>query len=373
MDVMAGPMPLARYAHALGRYQAGCRFAGNDLRKAFAFASVSAAWATFRRDAGSGDAGPAHEDTIDAMSVLMTGDPRRDAVLLWLADNGAPSIAEAACILARMIGATHRFSKDDRMLLDAARDAIAQPGTKSGPLSRCLAIESGLDESLLRPLAVIAAAMDQLRDDAGFLEMAGTEARYAVPGGAIRHYVAAEPGAAWALNLATLAERSLVAGLPPPPGLVSRGLFRSDVDAEQLAYDLGDGAAVAFGAAYDLFEQLQPDLIRGDRVLAHLSRNARARDAWLLIAALRIVTRTQLSRALGLSRAGADIQAHALADAGLVTLGAGGRIVWQERRPPTTTPSSLDTGPLGQTGAELDEAMAQVDRLLARMSEPKGS
>ena len=370
---MADFMPLARYAHALGQYQAGGRFAGNDLRKASAFASLSAAWATFRRDAGSGDAGPAHEDTIDAMSVLMTDDPRRDAVVLWLADNGAPPIIEAACILARMVGAEHRFSKGDRMLLDAARDAIARPGATSGPLSRCLAIETGLDEGLLHPLAEIAAAVDQLRDDADFLEMAGTEARYAVPGGAIRHYVPAEPGAAWALNLATLAERSLVAGLPPPPGLVSRGLFRSDADAEQLAYDLGDGAAVAFGAAYDLFEQLQPDLIRGERVLAHLSRNARARDAWLVIAALRIVTRTQLSHALSLSRAGADIQAHALADAGLASLEGGGRIVWQERRPSTTTASSLGTGPLGQAGAELDEAMAQVDRLLARMGEPDGS
>ena len=92
-----------------------------------------------------------------------------------------------------------------------------------------------------------------------------------------------------------------------------------------------------------------------------------------MIAALRIVTRTQLSHALSLSRAGADIQAHALADAGLASLEGGGRIVWQERRPSTTTASSLGTGPLGQAGAELDEAMAQVDRLLARMGEPDGS
>lgn len=55
---------------------------------------------------------------------------------------------------------------------------------------------------------------------------------------------------------------------------------------------------------------------------------------WPLIVALGGTSRPQLAHGLGLSRAGAEIHAHALAKAGLVTLEPGGRIVWQSHRMP---------------------------------------
>ena len=95
---MDAALDLTGYAHALGRAHAAWQFAGAELRRASALATVSAAWDIFRRDAGAGDVGPAHETTSAATQLLFAEDPRRDAVLLWLAAHGAPAIAEAAAI-----------------------------------------------------------------------------------------------------------------------------------------------------------------------------------------------------------------------------------------------------------------------------------
>ena len=118
--------------------------------------------------------------------------------------------------------------------------------------------------------------------------------------------------------------------------------------------------------------RLRRRLARGQDALAHLSRNARTREAGLLVAALGACTRTQLARALELSRAGADIQARTLADAGLVDLALGGRIAWARLRQPEVAPQSLDRGPLA--GAVLDprckfdrdRSVARANRRLAR-------
>jgi hypothetical protein len=76
----------------------------------------------------------------------------------------------------------------------------------------------------------------------------------------------------------------------------------------------------------------------------------------------------QLARALNLSRAGGDIQACALADAGLVRLGAGGRVDWIKERLAERLSSGDDqpTNALGAAVADLDASMAAIDRLLAR-------
>ncbi|WP_242187037.1 hypothetical protein [Sphingomonas sp. CARO-RG-8B-R24-01] len=363
---MDAALDLPGYAHALGRAQAAWRFASAELRKASALATVSAAWDIYLRDAGAGDVGPAHETTIAAAQLLSTDDPRRDGVLLWLADHAVPAIAEAAATLARMLGATRRFGTEDQDLLDAARDALAISSATPGPIGTVVAAASGSNHAVLEPLLIVAAAVDRLRGDAGFLEGSGHEVRLPLPRGTLTRYVAAAPAGCWALNLALLGAGAHAAGVPPPPGLASRASFRSGFEPEEIAGGLVRDAAAGWSGAYDRLSWLEPELARGRDALAHLSRNARTRHAWLIIAPMGSCTRTQLARALGLSRAGADIQACALAVAGLVTLGAGGQIAWTRKRPVDASAPPLDQGPLGDAVSDLDANLAQIDRLLAR-------
>lgn len=362
---MDAALDLTGYAHALGRAQGVWRFARPPLRRAAALATISAAWDTFRRDAGAGAVGPAHEAT--PAQLPLAEDPRRDAVLLWLADHGAPAIAEAAGTVARIVGAARRFDADQHALLDAARDALSAPTPVSGPIARLVGGPAGFGTPVLESLRPLAGAVDRLRGDAGFLEGEGAEVRHALSRGALSRYVPAEPAGCWALNLALLGRGATPAGALPPAGLVSRVLFRGDLVAEDIALPLVESACQAWTRAYDRLVWLQPELDRGQEALSHLSRNARTRDAWLLVVALGACTRAQLARALGLSRAGADIQAHALANAGLVTLSAAGKITW--RRGGTAhdkAPDPLDHGPLGSAVSDLDASLAELDRLLAR-------
>ena len=360
-------LDLPGYADALGRAEAAWRFAGSELRRAAAFATISAAWDIFRRDAGAGDVGPAHETTAAGTHLLLSEDPRRDAVLLWLADHAVPAIGEAAAILARMVVAARRFGTEDQALLDAARNVIAHPGKSHGPIGKVVAAASAPDNVVLEPLRSLAAAIDRLRDDPGFLEGSGDAVRLALPRSTLTRYAPAEPAACWALNLALLAHGVQPAGGPSPAGLVSRASFRSDVEPDEIASRVVDDSTAGWTATYNRLLRLEPELARGRDALAHLSRNARTRDAWLVIAALGACRRTQLGRALGLSRAGADIQARALADAELVTLAPGGQITWvRARAERNAARAPLEQGPLRSAVSDLDANLDKIDRLLAR-------
>ena len=366
---MDTPPDLTGFAHALGRAQAAWRFAGGELRRAAALATISAAWDIFRRDAGAGEFGPAHNATTAAAQLMFTEDPRRDAVLLWLADYGVPAVAEAAKAIARMVAAKRRFDSEEHALLDAARDALTPPIIAPVPIGRLIARNIGPDNSAAEPLRNLAESVDRLRCHAGFVESEGAEVRYALPRGTLSRYVSAAPAGCWAFNLALLERGSPANGELPPPGQVSRVLFRRNLDPDVLAVQLVNDASTAWANVYDRLERLERELARGRDALAHLSRNARARDAWLLVAALGACTRAQLGRALGLSRAGADIQAHALADAGLVVLASGGHIAWtRSRGRAEVTPDVLDQGPLGDAMSDVDASLAEIDRLLTGTS-----
>ncbi len=363
---MDNALDLTGYAYALGRAEAAWRFAGAELRRTAALATISNAWDIFRREAGAGDVGRAHKTAPAASLLLVTEDPRRDPVLLWLADHGVLDIAKAATTVARMVGATRRFGAEEQALLGAAQDALANPPAL-GPVARVISGGGGSETPVLEPLLAIAGAVDRLRNDVGFRESEGANVYHALPRGTLSHHVSAEPGGCWALNLALVGRGAQSVGTLPPPGLMSRILFRGELDAEETASHLVDGARLAWSDAYNQLVRLEPQLERGRDALAHLSRNARTSGAWLLVVALSTCTRNQLARALGLSRAGADIQANALADAGLVTLGAGGLIRWREFSASTDlAPAPIDQSRLAIAVSDLDAKMAEIDRLLAR-------
>ncbi|GHH26819.1 hypothetical protein GCM10008023_41880 [Sphingomonas glacialis] len=279
--VMNLPLALSGYALALGRAQAAWRFAHADLRRASALAAVSAAWDIFRRDAGAGDVGPAHENT--AAQLLLTDDPRRDAMLLWLVDHGAPPIAEAAATIAAMVAATHRFGTTQLDLLARARDALVDAGSAR---ERAVIDDPDVEDLPAQSLATLAVAIEGLRNDADFVEGQGSEVRHALPNGTLSHYVAAEPGGCWALNLALLTANVQPSLTLQSAGLVSRALFRNDLEADEIEPHLIERAGAAHNRTYMTLCRLDGQLSRGTDALVHLSRNSRARDAWLLVAAL---------------------------------------------------------------------------------------
>ena len=357
---------LARYAYALGRWQATWRFASPELRRAVSLAQISAAWDIFLRDAGPGDVGPAHEAPESSTALLTSDDPRRDGVLLWLADYGAPVIAEAAALVAHSVGASRGFGAEEQDLLDAARNVPAETA-RPGAIARLLPPLRADAEHAMAPLRAIAATVDQLRGDPAFVESTGDQVHHLLPGGAFSHYVPAPPAAAWALNLALLARSAPLAGTMACPALISRQLFRA-FEPDEIAAALVEGVTAALETGHGLFERIEPELARGREALARMSRNSRTRDAWLLVVALGGMSRAQLARALGLSRAGADIQAHALAEAELVTCSPASSIKWARHRQADTKlvrPDDAVDEPSG-TFEEFDANMAEIDRLLAR-------
>ncbi len=347
--------------YALGGLAGAIRFASPEIRKVASLATVADAWRAYRRDAGIGNVGPAHQPSTDALSILLTDDPRRDAVVLWLAAHGVPPIADAATMVVRMVNATRGFEFDALALLNAAQDALAQAAAGGSLTGACGLADAGPDHPL-HGLARAAVAVDVLIHAPDFAESSGHEALLPLPSRSMRHYVASEPAGCWALNLVLVA-RGIV---PLVTGIVPRTVFRLDVTDARRAAALVDHSTHEALAAFTNLERIESLLGRGRDALAGLSRNARAFEAWTLLAALGTTTRKQLMRALGLSRAGADIQARTLSAARLVGLETGGMV---SPALPGSSPSpsaSLDHGPLCAAAADFDIAMAEIDRFLTR-------
>ncbi|RYD19933.1 MAG: hypothetical protein EOP89_14990, partial [Lysobacteraceae bacterium] len=217
--------------YAIGRLAGAIRFASPELRKVARLATVADAWRAYRRDAGPGDVGPAHRPSPDALSILLTDDTRRDAVVLWLAAHGIPAIADAATVVVRMVNATRGFELDALAVLNAAQDAMTRAAA-GGPLTGACGLADVGPDHPLHGLARAAAAVDVLIRAPDFAEGAGHEALLPLPSRSMRHYVASDPAGCWALNLVLVA-RGVV---QPVTGIVPRTVFRLDLaDAERAA------------------------------------------------------------------------------------------------------------------------------------------
>jgi hypothetical protein len=121
-------------------------------------------------------------------------------------------------------------------------------------------------------------------------------------------YRTANPGACWAANLA-LKARGPAMAIPILPGVLSRALFRLDLDEEERAKALRSKWLRALEHADATLFEADRELDRGAAALAGLSKYARAGEAWLLVVGFGGLSRAQLVRALGLSRGGAAPEA----------------------------------------------------------------
>jgi hypothetical protein len=356
------PSPdLTPLGYAFGRLAGAARFASPEIRRVASLATVAGAWRAYRRDAGAGDVGPAHQPSSDPSSIVMTDDPRRDAVVLWLAANGVPAIAEAATTIVRMVNATDGFEADALALLNGARDAVAQVAA-GGPLTQACGLADFGPDHPLHGLTRATSAVDSLISTADFAEGHGHDAVVPLPSRPMRYYVAADPAGCWALNLALVA-RGVVWSVT---GIIPRAVFRLDLEDVERSTALMDHANHVAATSFTEAERIEAMLGRGHDALAGLSSNSRAGNAWALVVALGPIKRAQIARALWLSRAGADIQARALAAVGLVELATGGLVTPALRGSPSSLPASLDRAPLQVAATDLDLAMSDIDRILSR-------
>jgi hypothetical protein len=92
-----------------------------------------------------------------------------------------------------MVGAARRVGAQDQVLLDVARDGLTQPITEPGLVGNVIAGAGRSDDAVLEPLRMFAAAIDQLRVDAGLkprkIEIGGAPVndRLSAPNDADRH------------------------------------------------------------------------------------------------------------------------------------------------------------------------------------------
>lgn len=339
----AGGAPLELLALAGGRLNGMMAMATPVVREAVEYRRLSAIWSAYRRDAGAGEVGRDHRGT--SPDLLATNDGRRDGVLLWLIDHAPSTLSAAAERAARAVGARQRLDGEALELLAAAIDELPPDAHDATPHAA---------------LRWMSGYVGRLSSNPDFAEMSGEMVDIALPRGRLSTYRTATPGACWAANLALQARPPSIA-LPIPPGTLSRALFRHDLDDEERATVLRSDWLRGLDDAGSGLLHIRRDLERGEISLARLSKNARARAAWLALACFETLPRGQLARMLSVSRGGAAHISQQLVDAGLARIDGHGAIARCDGSPRASRP--LDGKPTA-AAVEVDQAMAEIDRLM---------
>lgn len=176
----------------------------------------------------------------------------------------------------------------------------------------------------------------------------------------------------WALDVAAgilLAQRTSLARALPMPGLFTteRLLLAHAPDRQALA--LAHALEVATTAHLAALDTARTRAALLTQRLAGLRRSSRAGEAWILLAGFAPLGLDQLMDAIGVSRRGTYAVSAALTEAGLAERQSRqGKVllVAIERARANEIPGPVFTGALGTAVDEFDEAMADLDRLLAR-------
>ena len=214
------------------------------------------------------------------------------------------------------------------------------------------------------PVSMLNAAQDH----PDFVDGERGSATIAGPDGPLVFEALGAIGHVWALGLAappalSRAEWSRVA--LPLFGSVPRRCLRPGLSADAVTLSWAEGLAdTAKAALPDLDDALQ--LQRRARQAMTTRRHSRAVDAWALLAGLGALRRSQLAAALGLTLAGTDQALARLREAGLIRRPDPRGPYLATTTPPSPAPSRAIDAPPIQAAAEVDAALADIDRLLSR-------
>lgn len=288
------------------------------------------------------------------------------ALLADMALHPWEPLAETARTLERCA----RFVGDEVPL--SLEDQARETDATIGALERARALVEGMPDDVNGPLpfAALAALAATAAHDQTFAPIE--------PG--IRTYDTGETWVAlaglrpitplWALDAAVgtyLTRRTALARALPMPGLFTteRLLMADASDQQALAFAHAlEVATTAHLAALDTARTRAALLTKR---LAGLRRNSRAGEAWILLAGFAPLGLDQLMDAIGISRRGTYALSAALAETGLAERQSRqGKVLLIASARAIETPGSVFTGALGTAVDEFDEAMADLDRLLAR-------
>lgn len=176
----------------------------------------------------------------------------------------------------------------------------------------------------------------------------------------------------WALDIAVgtllARRRSLARALPMPALFTTERLLMADAPDRQ-ALALAHALEVATNAHLAALDTARTRAALLTQRLARLRRNSRAGEAWILLAGFAPLGLDQVMDAIGISRRGTYSLSMALTETGLAERQSRqGKVllVAIERARAIETPGPVFSGALGTAVDEFDEAMADLDRLLAR-------
>lgn len=223
----------------------------------------------------------------------------------------------------------------------------------------------GAGPALAAP-ALSVTALRAAQDHPDFVDGERGSATIAGPDGPILVETRGAIGHVWALGLAAspaLARAGWSRGALPLFGSVPRRCLRPGLTADAVTQHWAAALAAAAEAALaDLDEAVQLD----GRAHAALTtrRHSRAYEAWALLAGLGALRRSQLAAALQITLAGADQALARLSEAGLIRRPDPRGPYVATTTPPSPAPPRAINGPPTQAAAEVDAALADIDRLL---------
>ena len=191
-------MPSARetlfWTH--GQLRGRCADGPKPFDRAAQFAVLDAAWRSFLRDAGAREFGLHHSRSPHDDHILLTEDPRADAMLDHLARHAIGDLADAAgrLLAARSYPgrALGRFNAEERKMLEAARHRFD---------------DAEVDFQGPPPVSQLMKAIAHFREDYRFAAEGLGES--------------AERGGGWAINLGllTMQKNEAVTGIVPRAAL----------------------------------------------------------------------------------------------------------------------------------------------------------
>jgi len=352
-------LAVARAALLVGRLDGALAHTAPEIRQTFAIRSVRRALEANLAAAGqpvslgalTGWIARTHAPPAPPDATRVAADALAAVVLERLQRFPWAPLADAAALVAR--ACPQLLRPLDR----AARADLARIANEAETLFEAPALPAPV-----LPVAALLAA--QAHPD--FVDGERGTATIASPTGAVVIETRGAIGAVWALGLAAppaLARAEWSRGALPLFGSVPRRCLRPGLSADAVTRYWADALAdTAEAALVDLDDSVR--LAARAHAALTTRRHSRAPDAWALLAGLGGLRRSQLAAALGLTLAGADQALARLSEAGLIHR--------PDPRGPyiaTTTPASpapprpIDAPPT-HAAAEVDAALADIDRLL---------
>jgi len=301
-------LPFPAWSRNCARLEGALPFLSPTLAGMLAQRSLRRLWASHVQQFPFEDRGLEHNPGLEAGELIRSWQTReRQDFCAWITRRGAAPLAEAARSVLRAKAASETYA------------SLYEPAERA--LARLDALLPSHD-----PLGTLVAWIDQLRtQEIDFLE-GGTETHLLLDHAWDRP---APRGAAWAASLA-LSLRPQLFSLGAAPlalaHLAPRGAFRAELEQSVESWLVTHLDRATTMACRDLELCRQAEILGAER-LAPRNSSSCAHRLWPLLVGLGPLTRAEVARTLGVTKATASQAVEVLREADLVSLRPDGAIL----------------------------------------------